>query len=620
MKAVNYAKNGLEDLAAAELDDKIEELSIAHNRIKDLSPLENKTGSLYFLFANHNLIHDLWPLRNSPRLWLLAVEHNQINDLTGIENMDQLRFLDISHNPIGNKSLEQIIYIMQYGKLPNLGTLAAEGCVIKWEDPTIESIVTELRQYGVQIISRELQKAERRKLAGSLKIRGYTPLMKIGDGGTFDVYLLRRYLFWKSALLVPKEKEHSQKYTCPSGYRMLGEIGADALFGRELAVLRGLLKGSRGIPQFYKEVDVVCGSRTRRCMLEQYVSGKTLTHIFKQRKRYADKIPYYLLKTLKILDKIHSKGVVHNDLAPNNILVTPWGRVFIIDYALSTSKGLDLVGYASRKYSSPEVLNEQRATPASDIWSFGIMLYEYLKGKHPISDDPNEVVGIVADKKRYESTPVDFGGIPSNLVKIIVQCLFHNPIHRYSYARDLMKDLNENKDILERGLSPFYDDMSEPICYERIQKGEWMYGFLHDFREKQKKWREEDEITGPWLFRELRKAWAVISGKQPEQKKPKLSFSRRLVAYEFNTTRNIVSYYQRYFACIADGYRQLNPVQKQEFFWRLNQSLSLPQPFVQDVLESFGSQDKTKKVVDYWSKDITSEKHPLHYLLQYKFD
>jgi serine/threonine-protein kinase len=81
----------------------------------------------------------------------------------------------------------------------------------------------------------------------------------------------------------------------------------------------------------------------------------------------------------------HEKGIIHRDVKPENIMVTPGGRVKIMDFGLARSRDAGVTGRMAGTiaYLSPERVRGDDVTHLSDIWSFGVVLYEMLSGKLP---------------------------------------------------------------------------------------------------------------------------------------------------------------------------------------------------------------------------------------------
>jgi serine/threonine protein kinase len=157
------------------------------------------------------------------------------------------------------------------------------------------------------------------------------------------------------------------------------------------------------------------------------------------------------------LGAVHEQGIVHRDLKPENILVAADGRVKLTDFGLArfeqeqfrlTQTGA-LVG--SLAYMSPEVASGSPATQSSDVFSFGVVAYELLCGRHPFfdSDEQLQIKKLLAG----EFTPCQLAQprIPRDLAKLIDQCLNVAPERRpasiWRVETELMEYLQRSEQL-----------------------------------------------------------------------------------------------------------------------------------------------------------------------------
>jgi serine/threonine protein kinase len=139
---------------------------------------------------------------------------------------------------------------------------------------------------------------------------------------------------------------------------------------------------------------------------------------------------------------LHQIGKLHRDLKPSNVLVTPEGRVVILDFGLITeltpdwhSHSLNIVG--TPVYMSPEQGAGKRITEASDWYSFGVILYEAITGQHPFT---GHILEILMKKQRFEPRPPSdlVSGVPEDLDSLCRKLLRRDPEARPS-GHDVLK-------------------------------------------------------------------------------------------------------------------------------------------------------------------------------------
>jgi serine/threonine protein kinase len=254
-------------------------------------------------------------------------------------------------------------------------------------------------------------------------------------------------------ILLPKDEKDINKNVNISGYRMIKEIGWEEILERKFQI-QNKLEGVKGIPKYHGVVYVKkpCDGVMLRCTLEEYIEGVPLNHLIDEKRNtqthdeLIKTVVGYILKTIDVIIQIHERGVVHNDISPNNILVTKDDRVYLIDYALSSAKYFNPLGFSSRRFSSPELFKRvDTITPASDIWSVGVMLYCLIKDKHPINDNPVEVTEVLSDEKRYEEAKqnINFDHIPEGIKRIIGRNMSYDPKQRYQTATEFASELRK---------------------------------------------------------------------------------------------------------------------------------------------------------------------------------
>ena len=136
---------------------------------------------------------------------------------------------------------------------------------------------------------------------------------------------------------------------------------------------------------------------------------------------------------LSALAQAHSSGVVHRDLKPENVLLSDDGRIKVTDFGLAreisanTDTG-SLVGTVA--YLAPEVIRRGKAETQSDVYSFGIMLYEMLTGVQPFRGDDAIQIAFMHTSERVQSATALNPNANSSLDKLMLWCTEPNPAQR----------------------------------------------------------------------------------------------------------------------------------------------------------------------------------------------
>src|SRR5262249_36822349 len=128
----------------------------------------------------------------------------------------------------------------------------------------------------------------------------------------------------------------------------------------------------------------------------QYVEGTTLAKKLESEKLSLDYAVDLMLDVTEALAFAHGQGVLHRDLKPQNILLDKNNRPYVADFGLAIrQETLDQhlgEGCGPPAYMSPEQATGGSLTPASDIWSMGVILYELLVWQRPFGSHPLEVL------------------------------------------------------------------------------------------------------------------------------------------------------------------------------------------------------------------------------------
>ena len=188
----------------------------------------------------------------------------------------------------------------------------------------------------------------------------------------------------------------------------------------------------------------------------EYIEGNTLTDIIANKRTISmSDILFIGAQVSSGLQAAHTKGLVHRDIKPGNIMITPEGKVKVTDFGIVSlqneesdiTKTGSILGTAS--YISPEQAQGKPVSKESDLYSLGTVLYELITGRPPfIGDTP-----IATATKHITDKPEKLSSYRSDVSKGIenaIQKLLHKyPKDRYKNAEDLRAVLLQQKNQLQ---------------------------------------------------------------------------------------------------------------------------------------------------------------------------
>ena len=194
----------------------------------------------------------------------------------------------------------------------------------------------------------------------------------------------------------------------------------------------------------------------------EYIEGRSLAQIIRDDGPLSpDRAADVATDVASALGFAHRNGVVHRDVKPGNVLISPSGQVKVTDFgiarAVSTQENLTQTGtvMGTATYFSPEQARGEPVDPRSDVYSLGIVLYEMLTGQPPFAGDSPVAVAY----KHVQETPVPprqlDPSLPGSLEAITLKALAKNPANRYASADDLAADLRrfrEGREVLAEGV------------------------------------------------------------------------------------------------------------------------------------------------------------------------
>ncbi len=191
-----------------------------------------------------------------------------------------------------------------------------------------------------------------------------------------------------------------------------------------------------------------------RYLCMELVEGSTLKDIIRERGVIEPiKACEISLRILSALKHAHSKGIVHRDIKPQNILVDGNGNIKVSDFGIARIADVPTLTQADMavgtvQYVSPEQAQGKKAESTSDIYSTGVVLYEMLTGKVPFEGETS--ISVAMQHINAEPTPVNVlnPAVPQDIADIVTVAMAKEPLNRYQTAYIMALDV---QDVIKGG-------------------------------------------------------------------------------------------------------------------------------------------------------------------------
>jgi serine/threonine protein kinase/tetratricopeptide (TPR) repeat protein len=187
----------------------------------------------------------------------------------------------------------------------------------------------------------------------------------------------------------------------------------------------------------------------------QHVEGQTLKEVIAGKTLPLDRILGFAIQVCEGLQVAHDKGITHRDIKPSNILIDSHGRARIVDFGLASVTGLDHLTKTGSTlgtigYMSPEQVRGDKVDHRTDLFSFGVVLYEMITGQSPFKCDTEAATLNAITTMKPELLARFRREVPPELQTIIDKALDKKATTRYQHADDLQADLERLKETLSR--------------------------------------------------------------------------------------------------------------------------------------------------------------------------
>ncbi|MBA3711402.1 MAG: protein kinase [Pyrinomonadaceae bacterium] len=202
-------------------------------------------------------------------------------------------------------------------------------------------------------------------------------------------------------------------------------------------------------------------------IVSEFIKGKTLREIFKEESLKLSEALDISIQIANALCTAHEAHLVHRDIKPENIMIRPDGFVKILDFGLAKlvkQKNISFLGLEQStarqnqtaqgvilgtvNYMSPEQAKGEQVDERTDIFSFGVVIYEMIAGKTPFAGD--SMSETFANLINAEAQPLSrfAANVPDELQRIVFKSLHKNADERYQTMKDVLTDLKDLQEHL----------------------------------------------------------------------------------------------------------------------------------------------------------------------------
>ncbi len=296
-------------------------------------------------------------------------------------------------------------------------------------------------------------------------------------------------------------------------YKLLGQVGAggmgvvwralDTRLNREVALkfLTSIqLDGSPQTQRFIREAQ--CASALnhpnivtiydinseagRHFIAMELVRGRSLREALRQGRLSCSEALKYAVPLCDALAKAHEAGIIHRDLKPGNVMITVDGLVKVLDFGLakpvgetarsSISAPRDLIDddslttpgvvLGSVGYMSPEQTLGAEVDARSDVFSFGVVLYEMLTGQRPFPGSTRQEVALNLFRCAPPALSLLCPGLPPSVEAVVTRCLARDSVDRYADCGEVVQDLKAAAEGVLSGRSSPHPELGDTTIFE----------------------------------------------------------------------------------------------------------------------------------------------------------
>lgn len=257
----------------------------------------------------------------------------------------------------------------------------------------------------------------------------YEIISRVGAGGMSDVYKAKDLTLGRFVAIKILKSEFSEDLNFVTKFRTEAQSAA------------GLEH-----PNIVNIYDVGSEKGMHYIVME-FVEGVTLkTYIEKKGQLSFKEAVSIAIQVGRGIEAAHSKGIVHRDIKPQNIIISTEGKVKVTDFGIARAATANTINsdvMGSVHYSSPEQARNGFVDGKSDIYSLGIVMYEMVTGRVPFDGDTTVAVAIQHLQEEMVPPSAYALDLPISMEKIILKCTQKSPDRRYESVTALLADLRK---------------------------------------------------------------------------------------------------------------------------------------------------------------------------------
>ena len=197
----------------------------------------------------------------------------------------------------------------------------------------------------------------------------------------------------------------------------------------------------------------------------EYIEGQSIREKVKKNPLEIPEALDLVIQAAQGLEEAHKKGIIHRDIKSANIMVTGSGQAKVMDFGLAKVSGASLLTREASTmgtvaYMSPEQAQGQGVDQRTDIWSFGVVLYEMLTGQLPFLGETDQTVMYAIGHKIPVPMKKLVPKVQPELERVVEKALEKKPSDRYQNMAELLEDL--------RAISEGLREYCQELCIRKL--------------------------------------------------------------------------------------------------------------------------------------------------------